>query len=1222
MQPEPQRTFAAQPDPPTWQTSAALPDPPRQRTSSVQHDGHEASSTDSNPGNNGESDNDSFLTLFREKRRSSDFHDKIHSNNKKRMFKFMMWNIQGLKNKLMSFSFKKYCEQFQIFAFAEIWFCKKEDIENAFPNFKVFFAPRSQRMKGGVAVCVCKTISDHAHQLLPSVEDGVFLKFEKRVLQYPFDVIFAFVYVAPERSVIYGEENPNGIDKLADNVAQIMQEHPDLPWVLCGDFNARTGELSDTDSIDEHIHAQPLNHLDELLKDMPQTQRKSKDSTTNKFGVTLIELLKENDMFIMNGRSDSDRKGEITCVANRGKSVVDYVICSKSMLEFFSDMYVANRSESDHFPIVTSLEDKTEDDAINENTENNHIRLENRTRFKITNQGLDVFSEYLHKNLAHELTNFLSAVSESVDAATEHVISFMQKAAEKMWSEPKRKFSRDQPLWWDRECEEVKREKYKALSNFRHTNDSEDLKTYINLKSVFKSLCKSKREEQDTRVLKELNEACNEKNSKSFWGKVRSLTTHNSRIPSTITPGKWFEYFRNILSTEQTENAPAFEDDVSEVLHRHCSDVCEKCHDFDYDCEISETEIQDTIKEMKKGTAAGPDGLPSDLFHKGTDVLVKFLHPLFNKVYSCGQYPESWTKAMIYPLHKKGHRGSVDNYRSISLLNVLSKIYNTIINKRLSKFCDENDIIPEAQAGFRKGYSTTDNIFTLQSLVQKYLTKQRGRFYTLFVDFSKAFDCVNRSKLLYLLLSKGIHGKMFSTLQGMYKRVMASVCVGDKITEYFDCMSGVRQGCVLSPLLFSIFLSELQTELVQCGAQGIDILGDPLGVFLLMYADDIAIVSDSVLDLQKKINCLEEYCRKWGLKVNMDKTKVVVFKNGGFIKRCEKWFFNSMELKVESCYSYLGVIFSTTLKWNRCVEALSSKALRALAGIRKLYFKLKQLPVDMVFKMFDVKIKPILLYGSEIWGFQKYEAIEKIQIKLCKMVLGVGRDVKNSIALGECGRLPIVIDTQIRLIKYWCRLVNMPSDRYPKQCYNMLYSHDSSGRKNWVSEVRVLLCKYGFGYVWVMQHSGDIHLFIEQFKSRVKDMSLQLWHDSVSSEEDYCLYQPELIRANYITCLDLVPHRRALCLLRCNRLHLNGIPRFGYLKADPHCKQCDGNQVEDLLHFLLVCPKYMHLRKKFLPLYYHRFPNTLKVQLLCQNMRGNLAMKTALYIVESMKIRG
>eukprot|EP00745_Piridium_sociabile_P014687 TRINITY_DN21651_c0_g1_i6.p1 TRINITY_DN21651_c0_g1~~TRINITY_DN21651_c0_g1_i6.p1 ORF type:complete len:655 (+),score=42.51 TRINITY_DN21651_c0_g1_i6:130-2094(+) len=649
---------------------------------------------------------------------------------------------------------------------------------------------------------------------------------------------------------------------------------------------------------------------------------------------------------------------------------------------------------------------------------------------------------------------------------------------------------------------------------------------------------------------------------------------------------------------------------------------CANCLNAQLDGEISQDEIRNAINRMKNGKAAGPDGLPSDFFLRTQDVFVKLMYPLFNRVFDSGEYPQSWTKAVIFPLHKKGNSRKTDNYRGISLLNIISKLYSAVINNRLNMFSESHECIPEAQAGFRKGYSTIDNIFSLQSMVQKYLTKQGGRFYSLFVDFSKAFDSVHRQKLLYLILQKtGIHGKMFKTLEGMYRNVKAAVKVGSKITDYFDCMSGVRQGCILSPLLFSIFLSELQTDLMNSGARGIDIFADPLGVFLLMYADDIVLVSDSVTDLQKKIVCLENYCKKWGLTVNMDKTKVVVFKNGGFIKSIEKLYFAGKQILVEPCYNYLGVILSATLNWSRCVDNLSGKALRAMAAIRKLYFRLQGIPVVTLFKIFDSKVKPILLYGSEIWGFQRYEAIEKVHNKVCKLVLGVGRDVKNNIALGECGRFPIYIDTYVRIVKYWCKLLTMSDSRYPKQCYKMLQMHDRSGRRNWATRVRTLLCSHGFGYVWEMQDVGDCACFVSLFKQRLIDSFRQDWHDSLSSYPDYCLYHPEIVRANYICQLNAREHRRVVCLLRCNRLPLNSVSHSTQQIIDPFCKQCDRQCIEDLCHFMLICPRYASLRKKHVPLYYYRFPSEFKVQLLCSNMSAKLALRVAVYVHASLKLR-
>ena len=1128
----------------------------------------------------------------------------------------MAWNIQGLEKKLNNISFRKFCEKFKIFAFSEIWSCKQSVIESAFPEFHVFFSPRAQRLKGGVAVCVHKSISCHVTQLLKSAEDNVFLKLGKSVLKSSVDILAAFVYVAPERSVVYDQDNRDGIESLENCMSEIMCEYPDLPWLLCGDFNARMHGLSDCDFEDGNRHVPPLQDL-ENLTEVPQSVRKSKDTGVNSFGRKLIELCKSNGLFIVNGRTPSDQEGEITCVANRGKSVVDYCICSKSVFDFVTDMYVVDRCESDHFPIVTTFSCQSEE--VDE--EDDEMLLEDGVRFVWKERYAESFDAFIRENEHVEYQKFLSALDRSVEAGSTCLVSFIQSAADKMRSKQKAQESRAQPPWWDEDCERAKQNKYTQLKTFRRTNSHEDLQKYLDLKKDMKKLCKKKQTEHNERILKELNDACNDSNSKSFWQKLKSLTANKANGSNGISPRAWYEYFRNLLSIECASADSSFDQDVENVISNHDSSSCGNCSNAEMDKEISESEILDAIKSMKKAKAPGPDGIPVDFFQHASIIFVKFLHPLFNRVFTSGKYPESWTKAVIFPLHKKGNPRRVDNYRGISLLNIISKLYSIIINNRLNHFCEENDSIPEAQAGFRKGYSTTDNIFSLQAMVQKYLTKHGGRFYTLFVDFSKAYDCVQRMKLLYLLLQKGVHGKMFQTLQSMYEHVKAAVRVGNQVTDYFDCMSGVRQGCVLSPLLFSIFLSELEADLSSCGARGIDIFSEPLGVFLLMYADDIALVSDSVADLQKKITCLEQYCKKWGLSVNMDKTKVVVFKNGGFLKNCEKWYFAGKPIQVETSYNYLGVIFSTTLNWSRCIENLSGKALRAVAGIKRLYFKLQNLPADTMFKIFDVKVKPILLYGSEVWGFHRLDEIEKVHTKICKMILGAGRDVKNSVALGECGRFPVRIDVHVRIIKYWCKLLLMPDSRYPKQCYRMLYLHDKSGRANWVTRVRTLLCTHGFGYVWEMQTVGNMSYFITTFKTRLMDSYRQEWHDSLLSYPDYCDYHPEILRASYIAQLNAFEHRRAICLLRCNRLPLNGISRFGKPITDPFCKECDGQCIEDLCHFMLVCPRYTALRQKYIPIYYYRFPSNFKVSLLCRNLNDKLVLKVALYVSECLKIR-
>jgi len=173
-------------------------------------------------------------------------------------------------------------------------------------------------------------------------------------------------------------------------------------------------------------------------------------------------------------------------------------------------------------------------------------------------------------------------------------------------------------------------------------------------------------------------------------------------------------------------------------------------------------DIKKSILSLKVGKAAGPDGLISEMFKNSIDLIMPYLLKLFNAMFTTGVFPVMWTKSIIVPLHKKGDYNNADNYRGISLTSVFSKIFIGILNTRLKAWSDRNNIITEEQAGFRKGYSTIDNAFILHSIIQKYLTKKR-KLYVAFIDFRKAFDSVDRSKLWLILEKNGVTGKILIT---------------------------------------------------------------------------------------------------------------------------------------------------------------------------------------------------------------------------------------------------------------------------------------------------------------------------------------------------------------------------------------------------------------------------------------------------------------------------
>ena len=167
-------------------------------------------------------------------------------------------------------------------------------------------------------------------------------------------------------------------------------------------------------------------------------------------------------------------------------------------------------------------------------------------------------------------------------------------------------------------------------------------------------------------------------------------------------------------------------------------------------------------------------------------------------------YPESWSLGLIIPLYKnKGDRNDCNNYRGITLLSCIGKLFTSILNERLKVFCDDHDIINENQAGFRAGYSTIDHVFSLKVLIDLFFSGKQ-KLFCAFVDYAKAFDTIWRDGLWYKLNKCGIckASKLYRIIFNMYQGIKSCIFSGNMKSEYFVSYAGVRQGENLSPMLF------------------------------------------------------------------------------------------------------------------------------------------------------------------------------------------------------------------------------------------------------------------------------------------------------------------------------------------------------------------------------------------------------------------------------------
>jgi len=250
---------------------------------------------------------------------------------------------------------------------------------------------------------------------------------------------------------------------------------------------------------------------------------------------------------------------------------------------------------------------------------------------------------------------------------------------------------------------------------------------------------------------------------------------------------------------------------------------------------------------------------------------------LFNSVFCSGTYPEAWQTSCLVPVPKpRADTSNLDGFRGIAVGEVLAKLYALCLHNRMDPWAEDRPgTRANGQAGFRRDRSTSDNTFVLRHLIDAHACSKTP-LYVAFIDFSKAYDRVDRAVLWRVLAGMGLHGRALAAVQAMYANVTLQVRIDGQLGEPFGSAVGVKQGCPLSPLLFGLFIDRLEAFLAaRCGSEGALLAGALLRV--LLYADDVALVATSAVGLQRLLDTLDAFCRANGMLVNRSKSQVVVF---------------------------------------------------------------------------------------------------------------------------------------------------------------------------------------------------------------------------------------------------------------------------------------------------------------------------------------------------------
>ncbi|VEN57771.1 unnamed protein product [Callosobruchus maculatus] len=396
----------------------------------------------------------------------------------------------------------------------------------------------------------------------------------------------------------------------------------------------------------------------------------------------------------------------------------------------------------------------------------------------------------------------------------------------------------------------------------------------------------------------------------------------------------------------------------------------ELTRDLESSPKILKEEVIKAIKNSKAGKAPGPDQIHIEIIKLLEEEHIDTLVHLFNKVYSTGVIPREWLKSEFIPIPKKSNARRCEEYRLISLMSHLLKLFLKIIHSRIFRKCEQD--ISQSQFGFREGMGTREALFGLNVLLQKCRDQQR-KVYICFIDYEKAFDRVDHVKLLKILEAKGLDKNDITIIKNLYWDQTAVVKYNNTTTEAATIQRGVRQGCVLSPMLFNLYSEAIFEEATKDTSDGIKINGETLNN--LRYADDTAIIADSPEALQRLLNQLTAVGDRYGLKINTTKTKILIIS-----KTPEPPVDISIygkRIDVEEKFKYLGTWITNNLDPEVEIRSRIEQA-RATFNLMRSLLCSSTLNLKLRYRFVKCYVYSVLLYGCEAWTL-KVNTINRIE---------------------------------------------------------------------------------------------------------------------------------------------------------------------------------------------------------------------------------------------------
>ena len=1103
---------------------------------------------------------------------------------------FSTWNINGIINKVLgdktnNKDFVEAISNIDFILLTETW----NNLNINIPGFETIHSTLAKslsktacRQSGGISLLYKTKFRDFV-STVKKTKNFLWCKISKRILNCDTDLYICGTYIPPEKSKYFDQEI---FEELENDITHFSSKGN---LIILGDLNARTAKLADYVSNEGNKH---INDISEHSL-CPQ-QRQNFDSSINNHGKKLIEICKSCDLRILNGRALGDSLGRPTFHGPKGTSAVDYIICSQNLLQDTKHLVVKPPTYlSDHSQIIAWLDIQIEKNEPNHqnNTKTNLIRLP--LQYIWSHNSKELFTKELKsKEIKTKLEQFLdNDFPDNKDGTNQCVNQFQNiilEASKKSLRINKKKHhvrtNTANKKWFDKECR-IKRHNLRKLANKKHNdpNNIELRNYYHSALKEYKNTLETKRNKFQQDKTDELENSIN--NPTLFWKLLKNSTDDIQQNENTKSPSQseWLTHFETLHSEHiMTKN----QEETLELLKK-----TEKIKDEfnELDETIVDSELFNASKKLKTKKAVYNDKIRNEMIKSSVNILKTGFLKIFNKILKTGEFPEIWTEGLISPIHKSGDSLDPNNYRGICVSSCMGKLFCSILNNRLMNFVNNKKIIHPSQIGFMPGNRTADHAFTLKTLHDKFVkNSNNGKIYACFVDFRKAFDSVWHQGLFYKLLENKIGGRFYDLIKNLYSNTKCAIKMTDNQTPFFQYKKGVRQGCILSPLLFNIYINEIP-KLFENAVSDPFMLPNGTKINSLLYADDLVILSQSKTGLQNCLDQLHKWCTKWLMAVNTKKTKIMIFQKHNSKKSINPQFHignNTIETTKE--YTYLGLKLTQNGKFKAAQQQLSEKALHALHKIRRK-LDLRRLTPKIAIKIFDSIITPILLYNSEVWGayeknnLDKWETsdIEKVNLKFCKLYLGVNKKASNVACRGELGKHPLLLTIKKNIINYFKYISNQSEDSILKQTFNMSKDLHTNQKESYFSNAINLLKKY-----YPNEQNIESNILNHNTATIVENMRnkyIEFWSHKISNSSKLTFFskiKSEYTLEPYLSLIKNPTARRTFTQFRISNHKLQ--IEYGRYQNVPReertCKLCSSHKIEDEFHLSFECEKYNNLR--------------------------------------------